>query len=130
MKYFSDYIQDAQSAALKEAGAFFAFSQEQYDDQKKHGVVYVNLGVGLICPRDRRDALVTTLNNIAAKGRAADIAENGREAVILRELYNYECFYVWDIQDAVEALKDYGISRDEVATVFKANAEAAEAIMA
>lgn len=44
MKYLSHYIQDAQTALFNKTGAFFAFSQEQFNDAKKDGITYVALG--------------------------------------------------------------------------------------
>ena len=38
MKYLSHYIQDKQTQAFNEAGAFFAFSNQQFDEAKKDSV--------------------------------------------------------------------------------------------
>lgn len=35
MKYLSDYIQQPQTALFDELGAFFAFSNKQFDEVKK-----------------------------------------------------------------------------------------------
>jgi 4-hydroxy-3-methylbut-2-enyl diphosphate reductase IspH len=38
---------------LKETGSFFAFSNKQFDEQKKDGVEYVGVTAGLVTPKDR-----------------------------------------------------------------------------
>ncbi|MEZ8013956.1 MULTISPECIES: hypothetical protein [Vibrio] len=118
MKYLSHYVQDKQTLAFNEAGAFFAFSTKQFDEAKKEGVKYASLGMGLICPVDNAKQLMTRLDSIAQEGIAEDIEENGKKAIIRRELFNHECFYTNDICDCVESLEGYGISYDEVYKVF------------
>ncbi|MEZ8193214.1 hypothetical protein [Vibrio sp. 1F279] len=118
MKYLSHYVQDKQTLAFNEAGAFFAFSTKQFDEAKKEGVKYASLGMGLICPVDNVKQLMTRLDSIAQEGIAEDIEENGKKAIIRRELFNHECFYTNDICDCVESLEGYGISYDEVYEVF------------
>ncbi|OEF77678.1 hypothetical protein OA5_16955, partial [Vibrio cyclitrophicus 1F111] len=97
MKYLSHYIQDKQTQAFNDAGAFFAFSNQQFDEAKKEGVKYASLGMGLICPVDNAKQLMTRLDSIAQEGIAEDIKENGKKAIIRRELFNHECFYTNDI---------------------------------
>ncbi|MEZ9004892.1 hypothetical protein AB6E26_19625 [Vibrio splendidus] len=118
MKYLSHYVQDKQTLAFNEAGAFFAFSTKQFDEAKKEGVKYASLGMGLICPVDNAKQFMTRLDSIAQEGIAEDIEENGKKAIIRRELFNHECFYTNDICDCVESLEGYGISYDEVYEVF------------
>lgn len=50
-----------------------------------------------------------------------DIAENGKEAIILRELNNYYCFYSSTIEDAVMEVKPYGYSQQDVEDVYNKN---------
>ncbi|NOH36598.1 DUF7659 family protein, partial [Vibrio chagasii] len=114
MKYLSHYIQNKQTQAFDEAGAFFAFSNQQLDESKKEGVKYASLGMGLICPVDNAKQLMTRLDSIVQEGIAEDIKENGKKAIIRRELFNHECFYTNDICDCVEKLEGYGISYDEI----------------
>ena len=118
MKYLSHYIQDKQTQAFNDAGAFFAFSNQQLDEAKKEGVKYASLGMGLICPVDNAKQLMTRLDSIAQEGIAEDIKENGKKAIIRRELFNHECFYTNEICDCVEKLEGYGISYDEIYEVF------------
>ena len=118
MKYLTDYTDKAISEAFNKAGAFFAFGQKQFDEKKKDGVVYVNMGAGLICPKDNADQLDKDLEAATKAGIAADLEENGRIAVIKRELYNHEAFYTGEIEDTCEALKPYGITEAEIRIVY------------
>ena len=121
MKYLSDYMQEAQSEAFAELGVFFAFSDKQFDEQKVEGVRYASVGSGMIVPRDNVEVLVERLKSIATAAIAQDISENGIDAIIDRELGNYECYYTGDYSDAVDALVRYGITADQVRNRFYAN---------
>ncbi|MCG9785421.1 hypothetical protein L1D52_24235 [Vibrio brasiliensis] len=118
MKYLSDYTEQAQTDLFDELGAFFAFSDKQFNEAKKEGINYVSVGMGLIVPSQHANNLVERLAIIQEQGIAQDIAENGKEAIIRRELFNHECFYTNDICDCVEVLKEYGYSYDDIYQVF------------
>ncbi|CAH6836411.1 conserved hypothetical protein [Vibrio chagasii] len=118
MKYLSHYIQDKQTQAFNEAGAFFSFSTKQFDEAKKRGREICVVRYGLNFPVDNAKQLMTRLDSIAQEGIAEEIEENGKKAIIRRELFNHECFYTNDICDYVEKLEGYGISYDEVYEVF------------
>ena len=118
MKYLSHYIEAAQTKLFNETGTFFAFSNKQYEEGKKEGVSYVSLGAGMICPEENVNKLADGLKTITAQGIAQDLAENGKEAIIERELHNYEAFYVGSIRDTLDALEDYGITREEIVRVY------------
>lgn len=118
MKYLSHYVQEAQTKLLNETGAFFAFSVAQFNESKKENVPYVHLGHGTFCPKENADKLVAGLKQIQQAGIDQDIAENGKDRIIERELHNYEAFYVNSLRDTCDALKPYGITRDEIAAVY------------
>jgi hypothetical protein len=100
--------------ALNNHRAFFAFSQDQFDRAREEGVDYVSLGSGLICPKGRENALISEINALAEKKIKDDLAKNSRKDIIWRELANYEAQIVGDVSDTVEALVDYGITKEEV----------------
>lgn len=126
MKTLQSYIEAAQTKLFNDTGAFFAFSNKQFDEGKKEGVKYASLGAGLICPADKAQILVDGLESIHKSGIAQDIAENGIDKIIARELANYEAFYTYEIDDTVDALEDYGITREQVQAVFKRIANTVE----
>ncbi|MEZ8822631.1 MULTISPECIES: hypothetical protein [Vibrio] len=118
MKYLSHYTQQAQTDLFNELGAFFAFSNQQFNDAKKKGIEYVSLGMGMIVPESNAKNLVERLGQIQKEGIKQDIEENGKQGIIRRELFNHECFYTNDICDCVEKLEEYGYSYDDIYEVF------------
>ena len=119
MKTLSNYTQEKQTELFRSTGAFFAFSNEQLAEKKKDNVIYVSLGSGLIVPKENAKTLVEGLENISAEGIKQDLAENGKDAIIRRELFNYECFYTGDVSDCVDVLAGYGITRQEIEAKYQ-----------
>jgi hypothetical protein len=119
MKYLNDYTDAGISVALTKAGAFFAFGKKQFDEAKKEGVTYVNLHGGLICPKENVETLRKEMDENFQKAIEQDIAENGKEGIIKRELYNHECFYTGDIEDAVSYVATYGFTAQDVVEVYQ-----------
>ena len=118
MNYLSHYTQQATTDALNSNGAFFAFGNAQFDKAMTEGVKYVSMGAGIYCPNENRMRLNDALDNAITQGIAADVAENGIEAIINRELGNYETQITGDISDAVSALNAYGISAEQVQLAY------------
>jgi len=118
MKYLSDYMSDAQTVAFDKYGAFFAFGQKQFDEKAVEGVKYVQTGSGMIVPKENVQILMDELERIYNEAVAQDIAENGIDEIIRRELGNHECYYTGNIDDAVEALTAYEITREQVKAIF------------
>lgn len=118
MKYLSDYAQDGVSAVMDKYGAFFAFGRDQFEAKRVEGVVYAGTPSGMIAPKENMAALLAEMQAIYESARQQDIDENGIDAIIRRELSNYECYYTGDIDDAVDALESYGVDREQIAAVF------------
>ena len=119
MKTLNDYTSEKISAVMEKYGAFFAFSKSQFEENQVEGVKYVRDGSGMIAPKDTYKQLSQEIEDLYKEGIKQDIAENGLTAIIKRELGNYECYYTGEIDDAVEALEEYGVSYDDVMTVFQ-----------
>ena len=120
MKYLTNYIEDAQTKAFEKVGAFFAFSDKQFNEQKVEGIKYVHIGAGLICPKGGSKALMDELDKVHAAGIAQDLAENGKKGIIHRELGNHEYSITYSIEDTFYALEGYGITREEIQAEGKA----------
>lgn len=117
-------MEEKQTKAFEKYQAFFAFSQKQLTEGKKEnnikeGTKLVNLGAGMICPKNTSNALVEELETIYKDCIQEDIKENGLNAIIRRELNNYECYYTGDTENAEDALKDYPVSIEDIVKVFK-----------
>ena len=120
MKYLSEYTNEPISQALEEFGGFFAFSNDQFQENAKEGVKYCRVGrSGLIAPKENARALVSRMTEIYKEARAKDIEDHGLEGVIKRELSNYECYYTGDPTEAIEALEPYGITEEQVWEIFR-----------
>lgn len=119
MKTLNSYTSDKISAAMEKHGTYFAFSKTQFEEKQVEGVKYVSDGSGMVCPKENYNQLIEEMNGIYAEGVKQDIAENGLTAIVKRELANYECYYTGDIEDAVDALEDYGVTYEQVLTVFQ-----------
>ena len=114
MKYLSHYLEEKQSKAFRDTGAFFAFSNKQFAEKKQAGIKYVSMGAGMICPKENSSKLIALLDDIHQKGIEADIAENGIKAIIHRELANHEAQITYDIEDTLNSLDGYPITREMV----------------
>lgn len=107
MKYLSDYMESAQSRLWDENGAFFAFGNKQFEEKKKEGVKYASLGHGLICPTENAQKVINGLETIYQDAMRQDVEENGAEAIIRREYFNYESQISCSTVDALESLAGY-----------------------
>lgn len=119
MKYLSDYVKDNQTALFERTGCFFAFSEKQFEESKKDNVKYTSLGSGMIVPVDNVKELISGLERIRIEGMLQDVAENGKNNIIERELCNYECFYTYELDDCIEALNGYGYSKKCIENIFQ-----------
>lgn len=121
MKYLNDYTKEAISQALEKTGSFFAFSDEQFDEQKKNDIEYVGLDAGLVAPKENAKKLLKMLDDAIEEGIKQDLRENKKKGVVLRELQNHEAFYTGSIEDTVKALKGYNIKREYIQAVYLSN---------
>ncbi len=110
---------DRISEAMEKHGAFFAFSNSQYDEQAIKGMYYVSLGMGLICPKGKQKQLTEDMNSASNNIIKEDLKKNGKKKIIHRELANHEASYTYSIEQTVEALEGYGITREEVQAEFR-----------
>ena len=121
-KEIQHIIDDLLTEVFKKYGAFFAFSEKQLEEQKKPGVKYsysskLNMFYNSATPGN----IFKDMEAAVDKGIEIDKAQNDKEAIIIRELANYECFYTGNPEDAVERLKDYNYTPEEVIAVFNKN---------
>lgn len=109
------------SELLKNCRCFFAFSNEQFQENKtplKEGEKYVSMGAGGYMPKTEVENYLQGTKNIK-KWYSAEVKANkgARRANIVYELANYESYYTGDISNALEALgKEY--TRAEVLKVY------------
>lgn len=120
MKYLSDYVQDEQTKLFKRLWIFFAFGQNQFDEQKKEGVEYVWLWIsGMCCPKENAKEFLEQHEKLIEAGIQQDIKENWIEKIIERELINHEAYYTGEIEDTIDALSSYDVSYEQVKEVYR-----------
>lgn len=119
MKTLAHYLDDGLRELYKEYEAFTAFSTARFHEMKQDGLSYVKIGAGVFCPKDVSTEFIEKLNKHKSESRKRDIAENGKDGVILRELINFNCYFTGDHTPAFEAVESYGITEDEVIMVFE-----------
>ena len=113
--------EDKQTQLFKECGLFWAFSNQQFAENKtplKEGEKYVSIGMGGYLPKGNVDAF---LNGMEAQRKwyNAEIKANkgARRANIVYELANHEAYYTGDISETLDALgKEY--TKKEVLKVY------------
>ena len=114
MKVTKDLI----SQAVEKNNGFWAFSEKQFLEQyKKHLKPYVNLGAGLYAPKSTYKQLKIDIENATNNIVQKDIDKNGIDKIIWRELQNHEEQYS-DGTDTIQKLKSYGISAEQIMTVY------------
>jgi len=119
MKYLSDYQETKQSAVFDKFGAFFAFSQSQFNEQKKDEIKYISMGCGMVAPTYHADNLAHALKSIYLDAVQQDLKENGIKAIIHRELGNHECQISMSYDDVIDVLQDYGITREQIKSEWR-----------
>ena len=90
---------------LKKCGVFFAFSNEQFNENKtplKEGEKYVSIGGGGYMPKSNVDDFREGMKAIKQIGKKKVKENNLAETEILYELNNHECFYTGDYSDVVD----------------------------
>ena len=101
-------------------GAFFAFTEQQYNDEALPGVEYKRLYAGMLCPSDNVKSVMDGLDNLSDEKIQYELANNILKDIIWDSLANYECQISGDYSDAIEALKPYDISEDDIKTEWPA----------
>lgn len=105
-------------------GAFFAFDKDQLDEWRKDNKIedLILLQGGLVWLKSNYKKMLIDLNNHTDSENKRRIKEVWIDNIIKYELSNYECYYTWDISNAVEVLKDsYWVDEKRVREIFNKN---------
>ena len=111
---------------FNKVGLFWAFSNEQFAEGARKNPLnendkYLSVGAGGYIAKSKVDIFVNGMEDIK-KWYKKETAENKaiRIKLISYELSNHECYYIGDIQPALDALgSEY--TKKEVLKVYKAN---------
>jgi hypothetical protein len=113
--------QDRVNKLLDNCSVFFAFSNEQFNQNKtplQEGEKYVSTGAGGYMPKSKVAQFLEGMEEINNWYKSEIKVNKAREQEILYELCNHEAFYTGDITDTLDALgSDY--THDEVMNVYR-----------
>ena len=107
------------STLLTECGVFWAFSNEQFEQNKtplKEGEKYVSIGMGGYMPKGNIQAFSQGNKDLAAWQKAEIKKYKQQDEQIKYELYNHECFYTGDVERVCELLPD--VPKDRILKVY------------
>jgi hypothetical protein len=129
MKYLTDYTEQEQTRLFDKYNIFFAFSAEQFNDNKpkEEGLKYVSRDAGMYQGyKDKKELkeFDKEFDKMLENAIKQDLKENGKEKIIERELNNHECYYTGEIdQSVIDSLSDYNISKKEIIDQFNKNVD-------
>jgi len=111
---------DEQTKILKNNGAFFAFNDQQFKEQKKQNTIYVNMGVGLICPKNNAKTLKKELDELNKKAIKKQMETQSIKEIVFKNCSNYELQYSYNgEQEIKDILKDYPIKEIEIIRYYQ-----------
>ena len=114
MKYLQDYLSKPQAELDKKSNAFYAFSQQQFDEKKQPDTDYVHLGHGLYVPRENAKSYVNDLEQIFLDGVKQDLKDHTEKEIIWRELANHETQFDGELSSVYLKLTFYPITKEEI----------------
>jgi hypothetical protein len=88
-------------------GVCFAFSQRQFDEQKRDGVKYVEISSGTLCPKENVIHYMNEVIKIIDKGVKYMVDKYGAIEIIKYEYWNHETQLTGDICTLEESLQIY-----------------------
>ena len=112
MKHFN--TESLQTKALNDNGAFFAFGDKQFNEQKIEGVKYVSMGCGMIAPKENAPLLFSALESINGQKIEWELANNTKKEIIWYQMANHEVQLNGDYSEVIEMMNEYNITPEEV----------------
>ena len=122
ISYFTNILIQGNNMSMdfEQFGAFFAFSNKQYEEKAELDITYVQLVHGLICPKENADACLDYMQNYSENRIKKDKEKHTTKEIMWREFANYECQIVMSVEDALPTLLEYGYTKDEIDKEYSA----------
>lgn len=115
-------IQNRQTELIKKYWVFWAFSNKQFEANRtplKEWEKYVSIWHWWYVPKSNARTYIDAVDALYDEW-IKELKENfSAEEIIRYELDNHECFYVWDIENALPVLEDYWFLREHIDAVFR-----------
>lgn len=115
--------QEQHAAMLKSLGIFFAFDEEQFQEQKQDGVEYCGTDYGMIIPKHKMEEYKTKSREISDKYNKEIVQLFGLDKFIADTLENQEAYYSGDLDEALEIVQATfpGCTYEDVEKVYNTN---------
>lgn len=118
MQSLGYYMNVAQHDLYKSLGAIFAPTQELFEKNRTENVEYRALASGMYVPVANALSVYESFETILNNAIAMDIAANGKEAIIRRELLSQHCFFDGEVARGINALACYKFPREDIVSVY------------
>lgn len=102
-------------------GAFFAIGKQQFIDALawRNPEDFIDCWSWLFAPKETAQEMMDAFDAHNESERLRRLQEVWLKNIILYELNNYECYYTWEIDNALPILESYGATPDQVWALFK-----------
>jgi hypothetical protein len=114
----STIIQDRLTKLFEKHQLFFCFDQKTFYNKRLKNVEYASVLSGGYLPKVHALPFRDDYKDLIEKGIKEHIALIPKRKLIQDALSNHECYYTGEIDDAIEALADYGITDEEIREVY------------
>ena len=112
-------IEKEQTKILDDNGAFFAFSNDRFALACDASINYKSLGGGLYCPENNVYLLAKQLKESHSFKIKWELDNNSLKDIICYEFANHEVQISGGLNDAIDALKPYKISLEDITNEYK-----------
>ena len=97
-KKLSSYTDQPITELFNKYGAFWAFSNSQFNEAKKDNIEYVTFWGNCFCDKRTVKLFINEYHSIFEQQKNLFLLENKKEDIIKYELANYESFYTGEIE--------------------------------
>jgi hydroxymethylpyrimidine pyrophosphatase-like HAD family hydrolase len=107
MKNLFEILKPKTAELFKNNGAFFAYSNKQFNEQKKEGIEYVNILGGLIGPKDKAKFILSEMERLYDESVIEHVKNETPEKIISYEYFNHETQLTGDINTIIDLFSEY-----------------------
>lgn len=120
---FKKEHQEQHAAMLKSLGIFFAFDEEQFQEQKQDGVEYCCTDYGMIIPKHKMEEYKSKSREISDKYNKEIAQLFGLDKFIADTLENQETYYSGDLEEALEIVQNTftECTMEDIERIYNAN---------
>lgn len=102
---------DTYNKELNKTGVFWAFSNDQFNENKTHKDAldneYIHVGIGGYIHKSNKEKFDDFKKNIVPKLKKDFISKINMDDLIRFELNNHECYYTGDFSEVIDIVNSY-----------------------